>query len=976
MKNLFNKISHLGVNKSESTTIENDINIFVNQTIFWIAILTLSYCFVYTFFELYALLIIAFSYILLWNLLFFLNKKQKFNFSKFLILIIGNCQIFTINYFAGWDSGLYNFLIPASIASYVFYSQEKNYLFISFSILSSFLFLICFYFRLNNISYYKNSNQIFLNVLNIFSFISSIGLTGFFFSYLIKFNNKYASLQKEEVRKSTELLKALRENIFKTNSILETTNEGFWLIQNEIIKEVNESILKILGKPRDEIIGQSINTFLDDIGTEIFRHEYKQTLKGFKGNYELTLNREDGTSVPCLIHSTPFVETSGVITGFFAFVTDISEMKFFQKELVKAMKQADEATKAKSFFLANMSHEIRTPMNAIIGLSGLALKQKLDIKVKDYIEKVNTSGKSLLRIINDILDFSKIEAGKLDIEYINFDLNLMLDHCINITGEKIREKKLEFFIIQDPNIPKNLLGDPLRISQILINLINNAIKFTEKGSVSIKIDLLKKDLGKVILQFTIHDTGIGLSKEQSSKLFKPFNQSDSSNSRKYGGTGLGLSISKNLVEMMNGKIWVESEFDKGSMFIFTIELLESNESQSDIQIPIELEYLNIVIISKSKSNQEIIARYLADSSFNLNFIDSTEDFFNNLDIVFDSKLFIIDDALELNSINLIRNKLKELNENMKCILLTNSINNNLDNNLLSFSDIIQKPFSKKLLTESIINIFYDLRLEGEKYKQLENINILLVEDNEINQQIASELLQSIKINVDLANNGKECINKLKENINKYNLILMDIQMPEMDGITATKHIKSMKEFQNIPIIALTAHAMHEEIENCKKIGMIDYIGKPIEPSILFDVILKYSQVINNRKSNVNNKVIESTDLSLKIPHITGLDTTGGLRRVAGNKEIYIKILKQFYFNYSNCIETIRENMLSSDYDSAILTVHSLKGVAGNIGHKQIQSGASELEKALQEKNEALISDKLNFLEFYLNEFILELSKQI
>ena len=227
MKNLFNKISHLGVNKSESTTIENDINIFVNQTIFWIAILTLSYCFVYTFFELYALLIIAFSYILLWNLLFFLNKKQKFNFSKFLILIIGNCQIFTINYFAGWDSGLYNFLIPASIASYVFYSQEKNYLFISFSILSSFLFLICFYFRLNNISYYKNSNQIFLNVLNIFSFISSIGLTGFFFSYLIKFNNKYASLQKEEVRKSTELLKALRENIFKQIVLLKQLMKDF-----------------------------------------------------------------------------------------------------------------------------------------------------------------------------------------------------------------------------------------------------------------------------------------------------------------------------------------------------------------------------------------------------------------------------------------------------------------------------------------------------------------------------------------------------------------------------------------------------------------------------------------------------------------------------------------------------------------------------------------------------------------------------
>jgi two-component system, sensor histidine kinase and response regulator len=976
MKNLFKKISYLGVNKSETTTIEEDINIFVNQTIFWIAVLTFSYCFVYTFFELYALLFIALSYIVLWNLLFVLNIKKKFNLSKLLILIIGNGQIFTINYFAGWDSGLYNFLIPASIASYVFYSQEKNYLFISFSTLSSFLFLICFYFRLNNISYYKNSNQIFLNVLNIFSFISSIGLTGFFFSYLIKFNNKYASLQKEEVRKSTELLKALQENTFKTNSILETTIEGFWLIQDEIIREVNDSMLKILGKPRDKILSQSVNKFLDDTGREIFRHEYMQTLKGIKGNYELTLNRDDGTSIPCLIHSTPFIDTSGKITGFFAFVTDISEMKFFQKELVKAMKQADEATKAKSFFLANMSHEIRTPMNAIIGLSGLALKQKLDLKVKDYIEKVNTSGKSLLRILNDILDFSKIEAGKLDIEYINFDLNSVLDHCINITGEKIREKKLDFFVIQEPNIPKNLLGDPLRTSQILINLINNAIKFTENGSVSLKIDLLKKDLNKVLLQFTVQDTGIGLSKEQSAKLFKPFNQSDSSNSRKYGGTGLGLSISKNLVEMMNGKIWVESELDKGSMFKFTIELLESNESQSDIQIPIELELLNIVVISKSKSNQEIIARYLADSSFRLNFIDSTEDFFNNLDIVFDTKLVIIDDALELNSIHLILNKLNELNENIKSILLTNLINNNLDNNLLLFSDVIQKPFSKKILTESILNIFYGLRVEVEKYKKLENLNILLVEDNEINQQIATELLQSIKINVDLANNGKECINKLKENINKYNLILMDIQMPEMDGITATKHIKSIEEFKNIPIIALTAHAMQEEIENCKKIGMIDYIGKPIEPTILFDVILKYSQEVKNTTSNKGINSIESTNLSIKVPIITGLDTIGGLRRVAGNKEIYIKILKQFYNNYNNCIETIKECMLNNDYETVILTVHSLKGVAGNIGHKQIQTEASELEKAIHEKNEALISDKLNFLEFYLNEFILELSKQI
>ncbi len=976
LKNLFNKISFLGVNKSESTTIEDDINIFVNQTIFWIAVLTFTYCFAYAFFELYALLFIAFGYIFLWNLLFFLNRKKKFNISKLLILIIGNGQIFTINYFAGWESGLYNFLIPASIASYVFYSQEKNYLFLSFATLSSILFLICFYFRINNISYYKNSTQVFLYLLNIFSFISSIGLTGFFFSYLIKFNNKYASLQKEEVRKSAELLKALRENTIKTNSILETTNEGFWLIQNEIIMEVNDSILKILGKSREEIIGKSIIHFLDETGTEIFRHEYNQTISGIKGNYELTLNRDDGTSIPCLIHSTPFIDNSGEIKGFFAFVTDISEMKFFQKELVKAMKQADEATKAKSFFLANMSHEIRTPMNAIIGLSGLALNQKLELKVRDYIEKVNTSGKSLLRILNDILDFSKIEAGKLDIEYINFNLNSVIDHCTNIIGDKVREKKLEFFVIQEPNIPNNLLGDPLRISQILINLLNNAIKFTEIGSVSLKIEMVSNEAGKIKLKFTIHDTGIGLTKSQSSKLFKPFNQSDSSNSRKYGGTGLGLSITKNLVEMMDGKIWVESELNKGSNFMFTISLHENSENVSEVQIPMELEFIKIIVISKSKSNQEIIARYLADYSFKLSFMDSREVFFESIDEVFDTKLIIIDDALDLNSIEPIRKKLKELNQEIKLIILTNTNNHveSLDNSLLIVSDIIQKPFSKKILIESILNSFSDKSILSNKYKSLEDMNILLVEDNEINQQIAKELLESLNIKVDVANNGKECINLLKENSNKYKLILMDIQMPEMDGITATKNIKTIDNLKNIPIIALTAHAMQEEIEKCKKIGMIDYIGKPFEPTQLFDVILKWSRSEGNEKDS--NRIEVKPNVINTIPDIKGLDTIGGLRRVAGNKEIYLKILRQFMSNYSNCIDSIKENISAEEYESALLIVHSLKGVSGNIGHKQIQSSAGELEKVIKEKSLNLIFDKLKYLESSLNEFLNELSKQI
>ncbi|NBU98422.1 MAG: PAS domain-containing hybrid sensor histidine kinase/response regulator, partial [Spirochaetia bacterium] len=367
---------------------------------------------------------------------------------------------------------------------------------------------------------------------------------------------------------------------------------------------------KILGSSKEEILGKNIYIFLDDESEEILHDSFKKNKKGKKISQEITFIRESGEKIPCLMHSTPVIEDNSNTSEIFAMVTDISEMKYFQKELVKAMKQAGEATRAKSSFLANMSHEIRTPMNAIIGLSSLALKTNLDFKQRDYIEKVNNAGVSLLGIINDILDFSKIESGKFEIEKSDFNIDKVLDNVFSVVLYKVAEKNLDLNILLPKELPLGLVGDPLRLGQILINLVNNAVKFTEKGHIEIKLEIINATVQTIKIRFSVVDTGIGISKEGLSKLFKPFSQTDSSISRKFGGTGLGLSISKNLVDLMNGKIWAESDFGVGSRFIFEIEFPISSKIKNDSESSNEFRRLNILVLEKNKEFYDIISNYL------------------------------------------------------------------------------------------------------------------------------------------------------------------------------------------------------------------------------------------------------------------------------------------------------------------------------------------------------------------------------
>ena len=674
---------------------------------------------------------------------------------------------------------------------------------------------------------------------------------------------------------------------------------------------------------------------------------------------------------------------------------DIDNRNISQKKLEHANLIVQEATQAKSIFLANMSHEIRTPMNAIIGMAYLALNTKLSSQQANYIETIHNAGQSLLNIINDILDFSKIEAGKIELEKTSFQLETAVTNSLSLVKQSLAKKDIEMLveIIGNSllNDTKVLIGDSIRLGQILNNLLSNAIKFTQHGYIKLTISTIENTATQTTLSFSVEDTGIGMTDEQVSRLFLEFEQADSSTTRKYGGTGLGLAITKNLIELMDGEIKVNSTPHKGTTFSFSAKF-DLPEKQPLSHCQINVANLRVLIVDQQQRSRLLLQTMMqqlevgceiehgiemTDSGLEaLLMIQNKYDAGTPYDLVFfdwTNKTISGKQFLQSHSE-------KKYLENTKLIMMSANEYGNMHKTATKYA--IEYLLSKPILPTTLKNIFNSITVSERKLTQpastkdtlsLKGIKVLLVEDNKTNQQLAIELLKMKGALIDTANNGQEAVQKiLGSKKAQYNIVLMDLQMPIMDGYAATKLLREHQEFADLPIVAMTAHAMEQDIKKSRLCGMNGHISKPIMPELLYATIYElHNKVSLLPPSKEDNKTIDSKNMFVAI---AGLNTAQGLKNSAGRPDLYQKVLINFFNDFKNFPEKFTLLLTARDWKNAELMAHSLKGLTETIGANQLTQPAIELEQVCKHASYSSAIVILNRLLTELNPLLIELKK--